>query len=353
MSDYDIRTYSEVEGDDRSDLAGQVEEQRARVERRLRSVDRVLAVMSGKGGVGKSYVAASLAAALARGADPAPGGADGGSGGDARGSAGVGLLDADLDAPTADRMLGAPREPLTVTGDGVRPASAGRVRLVSTGLLLEEDAPLSWREPESESFVWRGAQEHGVLREFLGDVAWGDLSWLVIDLPPGSGRLEQLLELVPGLHAAVAVTLPTGASRTAVERSLRLVRSEGVPVAGVVENMSSYACGDCGSRGPLFPGRAGRDLAERFDLPLLGSVPFDPIAASMADDGETAGALSETEAGRELARVADRLRSGGGRTAPAPRPGGEPGADGPAEGERRRRAAEEDGAGNGRNGRAS
>lgn len=289
MTDYDIRSYAEVEGADRSDLAGQVEEQRARVHRRLESVERVLAVMSGKGGVGKSYVAASVAAALS---------ADG---------AAAGLLDADLDGPTADRMLGASREPLGVTDDGVRPAEASGVRLISTGLLLEEDAPLAWREPDSESFVWRGAQEHGVLREFLGDVAWGRLEWLVVDLPPGSDRLEQLLELVPDLHGAVAVTLPTGASRSSVERSLRLVRAEDVRVAGVVENMSSYACPGCGTREELFPGQAGRELAERFDLPLLGSVPFDPRAAALADDGRTARALAETEAGGELMRVARTL----------------------------------------------
>lgn len=291
MSDYEIRTYSEVEGDDRSDLAGQVREQRARVERRLESVEHVLAVMSGKGGVGKSYVAASLAVALGHaGGRPA------------------GLLDADLNGPTADRMLGAPGAPLRVTDEGVEPVEAAGVRLVSTGLLLENQAPLEWREPDSESFVWRGAQEHGVLREFLGDVAWGELGWLVVDLPPGSARLEQVLELVPRLHAAVAVTLPTGASRSSVARSLHLLGTEGGSAVGVVENMSAYACAECGSRGALFPGDAGRELAERFDLPLLGSVPFDPRAASLADRGEAARALAETEAGRALRRVAERIR---------------------------------------------
>lgn len=300
MSDYDIRSYAEVEGEDRSDLAGQVRQQHAQVRRRLSSVDRVVAVMSGKGGVGKSYVAASLAAALARGDS-------------------TGLLDADLEGPTADRMMGVDRQPLRVGEDGVAPAEADGVRLISTGLLLEEDAPLSWREPGSESFVWRGAQERGVLREFLADVAWGTLRWLVVDLPPGGDRLEQLLELVPGLHAAVAVTLPSGASRSAVERSLRLVRSEEVPVAGIVENMSSYACASCGERGALFPGDGGRELAERFDLPLLGTVPFDPRAAAMADRGETARALEQTEAGGELTEIARRLR----RAGDAP-PGGRP-----------------------------
>lgn len=290
MTEYDIRGYSEVQGEDRSDLAGQVREQRARVERRLEDVDGLLAVMSGKGGVGKSFVAAGLAAALAE------------AGGR------TGLLDADLDAPTADRMLGAPSAPLRVTDDGVAPAEAGDVRLISTGLLLERDAPLTWREPESESFVWRGAQEHGVLREFLGDVTWGRLDWLVVDLPPGSGRLEQLMELVPDLHAGVAVTLPSEASRAAVERCLRLVRAaEADPALGVVENMSAYACGECGTRGALFPGDAGRQLAERFDLPLLGSVPFDPRAAALADEGAARRALVETEAGRSLREVAARL----------------------------------------------
>lgn len=289
MSDYDIRTYGEVEGKDRSDLAGQVGEQRARVRRRLEGVDRLVAVMSGKGGVGKSFVATGLAAALA-----------------ARGER-TGLVDADLDSPTAARMLGAARTPLRVGEDGVAPAEASGVRLISTDLLLEEDAPLRWRGPGGEGFVWRGTQEQGVLREFLGDVAWGELDWLLVDLPPGTARLEQLLELAPALAGVVAVTLPGETSRASVERSLRLASDRNAPVAGVVENMAGYTCPGCGETGDLFPGDAGRRLADAFDVPLLEPVPFDPRAARLADSGRAGGLLEETEAGEALAGIARQL----------------------------------------------
>ncbi len=289
MSEYEIRTYGEVEGEDRSDLAGQVDEQRARVRRRLEEVDRLVAVMSGKGGVGKSFVATGLAASLAAE--------------DER----VGLVDADLDSPTAARMLGADRTSLRVGERGVAPVEAAGVRLISTDLLLEADAPLRWREPDGESFVWRGAQEQGVLREFLGDVTWGRLDWLVVDLPPGTGRLEQLLELVPEPAGLAAVTLPGEASRTSVERSLRLAADRDAPLAGVVENMAGYTCPGCGRTGGLFPGDAGERLAERFAVPLLGSVPFDPDAARLAGEGRPADLLAETAAGEALRAGAPRL----------------------------------------------
>lgn len=290
MSDYEIRTYGEVGGEDHSDLAGQVEEGRARVRRRLEEVDRVVAVMSGKGGVGKSFVASGIAAVLAAAGEE------------------TGLVDADLDSPTAARMLGAGRETLRVEEEGVRPAEAAGVRLVSTELLLEGEAPLRWREPDGETFVWRGAQEQGVLREFLGDVVWGPLDWLLVDLPPGTGRLEQLLELVPEPDGVLGVTLPGEASRAAVERSLRLTRDRGVRLLGVIENMSGYTCPGCGRLGELFPGDAGRRLAEACDAPLLGTIPFDPEAARLADEGGAGELVGSTRVGEELEAVAGGLR---------------------------------------------
>lgn len=294
VSRYDVPGYREVGGEDVSDLPGQLREQQDRVAVRLAEVDRVLAVMSGKGGVGKSLVAAALAAALAE------------SGRE------VGLLDADLDGPTGARMLGAGREPLEVAGDGVRPAGTDAgVRLVSTALLLEEDAPLEWEGPRDESWVWRSAQERGMLREFLSDVAWGALDVLVVDLPPGPARFEQLAGLVPGLEGTLAVTLPSGASGSAVRRSLRRAGDVGVDVAGVVENMAGYACPGCDQPRPLFPGEAGADLARDFGAPLLGRVPFDPAAAEAADAGRVDRLLEATAAGRELRRVAGRIAEGG------------------------------------------
>lgn len=293
MSRYDIRTYGELGGTDRSGLPEQIADQRQRVAERLSTVDRLLAVMSGKGGVGKSFVAAGLAAAL---------GARGGR---------AGLLDADLSGPTAARMAGVREERLSVSEEGARPPAGGwGGPVVSSDLLLDEDAPLRWRGPESESFVWRGTQEHGMLREFLSDVVWGELDVLVVDLPPGPDRFEQLVGLAGDGLEVMAVTLPSPASGSSVARTLRLAEEWGTPRLGVAENMSGYACPDCGEHGALFPGRAGEELAERFGVPLLGRIPFDPVAAARADAGEIVAVLEETTAGSALRRVADGLTDG-------------------------------------------
>lgn len=290
---YSVRTYAAVEGSDRSGLPDQIARQRRRVAERMEEIDRVLAVMSGKGGVGKSFVAAGVAAALrSAGCD-------------------VGLLDADLDAPTGARLLGGAGASLEVAGEEVHPApSPSGVRFVSTALLLGGDAPLRWTGPDRETHVWRGSQEHGLLREFLADVAWGRLDVLVVDLPPGSHRLEQLAGLVPARTGAVAVTLPSAAAASAVARSLSLARELDVPVLGVVENMSGYLCGSCGRHGPLFPGDAGRELASEFGVPLLGRIPFDAGASRLADGGEVGRWLRETAAGEALRAVVGSLLEG-------------------------------------------
>lgn len=264
------RTYNEVTGDDRSGLLAQVVAQRQRVADRLAGVRHVAAVMSGKGGVGKSYVTAMLARGLAENGRT------------------VGVLDADLKSPTCARMLGA-RGPITVGEDGAQPViGTANIRLFSTDLLLEEGKPLSWREPESERFIWRGVLETGALREFLSDVAWGSLDLLLIDLPPGGDRLADLAALVPTLAGAVAVTIPSEESRRSVERSMRGALDAKIKLLGVVENMSGYACKHCDNVGPLFPGNAGDDLARAFGIPVLGRIPFISGAGSRepgAEDG--------------------------------------------------------------------
>jgi ATP-binding protein involved in chromosome partitioning len=254
-----FRTYAQVTGDDRSHLGEQVAAQRQRVRQRLAGVARVVAIMSGKGGVGKSYVTAALARGLAHHAPN-----------------GVGVLDADLASPTTGRLLGA-QGPLMVEGDGVRPARGhDGIVVCSMDLVLADGAPLAWREPDSERFVWRGALEAGALREFLGDVVWGTLDVLLIDLPPGTDRLDDLVELVPGLTGAIAVTIPTEESRRSVERAMRRATQAGVRLLGVVENMSGYACGACGMIAPLHDGNAGALLAESFGVPLIHRIPFLP-----------------------------------------------------------------------------
>ncbi|MEE8061248.1 MAG: P-loop NTPase [Gemmatimonadales bacterium] len=252
-----FRTYHEVSGEYRSQLSAQVGALRELVSTRLRTVARTIAVMSGKGGVGKSYVTSLLAR-------------------DAATTSAVGVLDADLRGPTVSRLLGA-AGPLAVTADGVEPAQAtGGIRVVSTDLLLDEDRPLRWRDPGQERFVWRGALEAAALREFLSDVIWGELDLLLIDLPPGSDTVTDLHELVPGLTGAIAVTIPSEESRRSVARSLQAAVDEGIPVLGVVENMSGYHCAGCDTAQPLFPGHAGAELAEAFGAPLLARLAFQP-----------------------------------------------------------------------------
>ena len=256
-----FRTYHDVGGEDRSQLYAQVVAQRERVGRRLASVRRVVAVMSGKGGVGKSHLTATLAAGLA-----------------SRLEQGVGVLDADLRSPTVARLL-AVSGPLRVTEDGVEPAvgTAG-VRVVSTDLLLEESQPLRWHEPATERFVWRGVLETGTLREFLSDMVWGTLDLLLVDLPPGADGGVDLKQMVPNLTGALVVTIPSEESRRSVARTMCSASEAGIPLLGIVENMSGYRCDECGALRALFDGTAGNDLSEEFGVPLLARVPFMPGA---------------------------------------------------------------------------
>ncbi len=262
-----FRTYNEVEGEDRSQLLAQVVAQRERVDRRLASVRWVVAVMSGKGGVGKSHVAAMLATGLA-----------------SRLKRGVGVLDADLRSPTMAKLLGA-SGPLRVTEDGVDPAvGQGGVRVVSTDMLLEDNQPLRWCEPGAERFLWRGALETGALREFLSDVVWGTLDMLLVDLPPGADAGVDLKQMVPKLTGVLVVTIPSEESHRSVARTMRSASEAGVPLLGIVENMSGYRCDECGVLRRLFEGTAGDDLSAEFGVPLLARVPFTPGAGSANRD---------------------------------------------------------------------
>lgn len=252
-----FRTYRQVSGDDSSKLASQVEAQRARIRERLRGVGGIVAVMSGKGGVGKSSIAASLAVAI-----------------QARGGPDVGVLDADLKSPTVARMLGA-AGPLRVTEEGVHPARGTHgVRVVSTDLLLDEGQPLSWREPDHDRYLWRGALEAGALREFLSDVVWKGIDILLVDLPPGADGVADLHVLIPELSGAVIVTIPSDESRRSVARTMRAAADAKIPLLGVIENMSGAVCDGCGTHVQVFPGNAGEALAADFGVSFLGKVPF-------------------------------------------------------------------------------
>jgi ATP-binding protein involved in chromosome partitioning len=243
-----IRTYHELTDPDRSGLLAQVVAQRQRVAARLAAVRRIVAVMSGKGGVGKSYVTAHVARALARAGRSA------------------GVLDADLNGPTIARLLEA-SGPLAVESDGVKPVTGvDGVRCVSMAHLVQDGQPLAFKGPDAESFIWRGTLEASALRELLGDVRWGNLDVLLLDLPPGMQRFLELCDMLPAPPAVLTVTIPTAESADAVRRAMRAAVERGAELLGVVENMS----------GPPFSGSAGQDLATEFSVPLLARVPWHP-----------------------------------------------------------------------------
>ena len=284
------RTYAELPGSDTSRMADQVAAQQDRVVERMAGVKACVAVMSGKGGVGKSMTTAALAVACAN-----------------RGLT-VGLLDADLVGPSAARMSGVDSSRLRVHDSGVDPAeSDAGVKVMSMELLLEEGAALGFRGPESDSFVWRGAQERSALREFLADVTWGELDLLLVDLPPGTQCLIDLDELLPRLDSLIVVTIPSAASESAVGRSMSLARERGIRILGVVENMAGYACVDCDEVRPLFPGDAGNRLCLAHDTALLGRIPFDPDASGHANLGALHQMMDHTVAGAVIDEIAAQV----------------------------------------------
>lgn len=247
-----MRTYHQLTEADRSGLPQQIAAQRRRVAQRLAGVGAIIAVMSGKGGVGKSYVTAHLARALARGGQQ------------------VGVLDADLNGPTIPRLLGIVHTPRTTHAQGVDPAvGADGVRCISMAFMIEDGSPLDFRGPAAESFVWRGAMEAAALREFLGDVEWGNLDVLILDLPPGIQRYLELCDILGTPPAVLTVTIPTAESRDAVRRAMRAAVDRGSALVGIVENMV----------GQVFAGTAAEDLSREFDVPVIARIPFHSSAA--------------------------------------------------------------------------
>ena len=268
-----VKTYADISGDGGSGVLEQVVAQRERLAARLADVKRIVAVLSGKGGVGKSALTANLAAVLAD-----------------RGLR-VGALDADLSGPTLAQMIGARGQTLRLSSEGVEPAiGAAGVMVMSIDLLLEtDDTPVDWRSLEGlaeDTFVWRGTMETTAVREFLTDTIWGKLDILLIDLPPGVERFSTLARLIPKL-GGLAVTIPSAASHLVVRRAVRAAQASGGTLLGLVENMAGYLCSNCWEVGPLFARQPeGENLAAELGLPFLGSIPFDPRLTRACNDGQ-------------------------------------------------------------------
>jgi ATP-binding protein involved in chromosome partitioning len=251
---------------------------------------KVIAVSSGKGGVGKSTIAANVAAALAQ-----------------QGLA-IGLMDADVYGPNIPRMLGVTDRP-TVSGNKIQPLQAHGLKLISLGLLIERDQPA----------IWRGPIITKVIGQFLHDVQWGALDYLVVDMPPGTGDAQLSLAQAIQLAGAVIVTTPQEVAIGDALRSARMFERVGVPVLGVVENMSYFACPHCGEKTEIFLSGGGRRLAEEVGVPLLGQVPLQARMPDLGDSGTpVVVADPESPASQALRRVADEIRKRAGRSLSLP-----------------------------------
>ncbi|HEU0013891.1 MAG TPA: Mrp/NBP35 family ATP-binding protein [Longimicrobium sp.] len=249
----------------------------------LPEVRRIVAVSSGKGGVGKSTVAVNLSAALA-----------------ASGLR-VGLLDADIYGPNVPMMFGEKRKPRVVGERGkekMEPLEAYGVRLMSLGFLLEEDQPA----------VMRGPLIAGILKQFLGEVAWGELDVLVVDMPPGTGDAQLSLVQTIRLDGVVMVTTPQDVSTGDVLRAIRMFEKVNTRVLGVVENMAGFVCPCCGERYELFGRAGGRRLAEQTGVEFLGEIPLEMPVREGGDEGvPIVVGQPESPAGMALREIAERV----------------------------------------------
>jgi ATP-binding protein involved in chromosome partitioning len=230
-----------------------------------------VAILSGKGGVGKSTLTSNLAAVLAQ---------DG---------ARVAAVDADLNGPALAKMLGVRGAPLRIGPDGAEPPrGALGIKVLSMDHLLPRDEiPLQWKAHNQDgNFVWRASAEAAALREFLSDTAWGQLDFLVIDLPPGTDKVSLLAGLLPEIAAAIVVTIPTEISQRTVRKSITMATELwGASAVTVVENMAAYRCSHCGHEEILFRGPDSAAMARELGVSFLGRVPFDPRLATAADRG--------------------------------------------------------------------
>jgi len=249
-----------------ADTCSQEEKERhakSLIDKAMGAIGKKFMVLSGKGGVGKSSVAVNLAATLA-----------------ARGKK-VGILDADIHGPNIPKMLGVESErPLAADGpgDGIIPVAAtDNLRVMSIGFFLDG---------QDNAVIWRGPMKHGLLKQFLGEVQWGELDYLIMDLPPGTGdEALSIAHLIGSVDGAVIVTTPQDVALLDSRKSISFCREIKIPLIGVVENMSGLLCPHCNKEIDLFKTGGGERIAGEMNVPFLGRVPLDPAMVMCGDEG--------------------------------------------------------------------
>jgi ATP-binding protein involved in chromosome partitioning len=243
------------------------------------NLGRIIAISSGKGGVGKSTIAVNLAVALAKS------------------GARVGLMDADVYGPNIPRMIGVNEQPMVINNK-IIPLEAHGVKVISVGFLIDRD----------EAAIWRGPIVMKIMTQFLRDVAWGELDYFIVDMPPGTGDAQLSLVQTAQVTAAIIVTTPQEVAVGDALRGVRMFERVNVPVLGIVENMSWFECPHCGKPSPIFGSGGGERLANEVHLPLLGQIPLYQRVLEGGDQGAPI-VLSDpnSSAGRALIAVKDAV----------------------------------------------
>jgi ATP-binding protein involved in chromosome partitioning len=272
---------------DSRDRSAEREEQERRLKASMQRIRHKVVVLSGKGGVGKSTVTANLAMALA-----------------SKGNVGrVGVLDADITGPTIPKMLGVRGRRLDGGPTGIFPAVAPlAIRVVSMDFLLPSD---------ETPVIWRGPLKSMAIRQFLSEVVWGDLEFLLVDLPPGTGdEALTIMQSIPSIGGVVIVTIPSEVSQIVVKKAVTFSRQLGAPVLGVIENMSGFVCPKCGTEIHIFKTGGGQKIAEDLAIPFLGRVPLDPRICDDSDKG-TPFIIehSDSPAARAFTEIVEKIES--------------------------------------------
>lgn len=238
-----------------------IAEQQKKADERMKKIKNKILVLSGKGGVGKSTVAVNLAWALSQ-----------------KGMK-VGILDVDIHGPNVPKMLGLEGARLTSSDETIEPALVGNnIKVISIAFLLgSADLPV----------IWRGPLKITAIRQFLSDVNWGELDYLIIDAPPGTGDEPlSVCQLIKDITGAVIVTTPQEISLLDVKKSINFVKQLNIPLAGIVENMSGFICPHCGKKTDIFKTGGGERIANELNIPFLGSIPLEPGIVEASDEGK-------------------------------------------------------------------
>ncbi|MBT7272255.1 MAG: P-loop NTPase [Nitrospina sp.] len=265
-----MKTYEDLAGDGGSNIIEQVEALGKKLRSRLDRIKYKVALMSGKGGVGKSSLTANVAACLVD-----------------KGYS-VGILDADLNGPSICHLLGLKNTHKLIVDDrGVQPGIGTHgIKLMSMDMLLSSpDSPVMWTEEADATAVWVSTMESTALRELVADTDWGDLDFLLIDMPPGSDRIDNIRSLIPELAGVVEISIPSLLSQHIVSKSISKNNKMKVPIIGLIENMAGYTCPHCEKEGPLFEGENVESLAKQKNISYLGKIPFDTRIGRKTDSG--------------------------------------------------------------------